>query len=318
MTCPACLSTNIDVLERVGVAELAASWVRAGVHAPGTTPEAIHSYVLDDLGSDRVSMMSCHECGMEFAEPRKTWRPNHYPAEAHGLGWDHDQALAVLAASPRGSLLDVGCADGQFLEKAAALGHRVTGVDFSSEDVDAARRRGMEAFVGDLSREGHLVFGNRRFATITMFQVIEHLEELEDVFAQLARLATPYATLMIGCPSPLRYTRAWAHPDRIGHSDYWDYPPQHSLRWSAQALRVFLTRQGWRVSSIAHEPLAWVGAAAHLTALSGRCAAWYANPVRRRVHTLRWLTRIAWRQTRTPATGIRLFACATRQEGLTR
>lgn len=314
MSCPACLSPKVDLLERVSVQELAASWARAGVHASGTTPDAIHDYVREDLGADDVSMLSCHACGMEFADPRKTWRPDHYPGEAHGLGWDHDQALTVLSTLPRGALLDVGCADGQFLEKAAALGYRVTGMDFSSEDVDAARRRGVDAFVGDLSREGNLAFGNRRFDTITMFQVIEHLEELEAVFAQLARLATPDATLMIGCPSPRRYTRAWAHADRIGHSDYWDYPPQHSLRWSAQALRAFLTRQGWSVSSIAHEPLEWIGAAAHLTALSGGRSTWYASPVRRRMHTLGWLTRIAWRQARTPATGIRLFACATRTE----
>src|SRR5262245_12334224 len=123
MTCPACLSGNIALAERVDVAALADSWVRAGAHGPRTTADAIHGYVLDDLGSSVVRMMSCAECEMEFAEPRKTWRPSHYPAEGHGLGWDHEQALASLSSMPRGTVLDIGCADGQFLEKAAALGH---------------------------------------------------------------------------------------------------------------------------------------------------------------------------------------------------
>ena len=312
MTCPACLSTNVDLLERVSVPELAASWVRAGVHARGTTPDAIRGYVDEDLGSDTVRILACHECEMEFADPRRTWRSNHYPAEAHGLGWDHDQALALLARMPLGSVLDIGCADGQFLEKAAAIGHQVTGIDFSSEDVNTVKGRGFEAHVGDLSRDGDLVFGNRRFDTVTMFQVIEHLEELDVVFSQVAKLAARNATLMIGCPSPRRYTRAWPHPDRIGVSDYWDYPPQHSLRWTADALRAFLERHGWTVTAVAHEPLDWVGAAAHLTALSGRHETWYGSPAKRRAQTLRWLARIAWRQTRAAATGIRLFACATR------
>lgn len=286
--------------------------MRAGVHARGTTLDDLRSFISEDLGSDSVSMASCGMCGLEFANPRRTWRPAHYPHEGHGLGWDHEQALARLADTPRMSILDVGCADGQFLEKAATLGHDVTGVDFSSEDVDAARQRGVEAFVGDLSRDGGLVFGDRRFTTITMFQVIEHLEELEAVFSQLTRLASSNATLMIGCPSPRRYTRAWHHPDRVGLSDYWDYPPQHSLRWSAEALRLFLTRHGWTVTAIAHEPLAWLGAAAHLTALDGRQERWYTNPVARRLTTLRWLARIASRQWWRPVTGIRVFACAVR------
>ena len=145
MTCPACLSANTNLAERVDVATLAESWVRAGAHGPGATAEAIHSYVLDDLGSTVVQMMACAECEMEFADPRRTWRPTHYPAEAHGLGWDHEQALAMLSTMPRRPILDIGCADGQFLEKAAALGHQPTGVDFSEEDVDTSRRRGVEA-----------------------------------------------------------------------------------------------------------------------------------------------------------------------------
>ncbi len=47
-------------------------------------------------------------------------------------------------------LLDVGCADGQFLARAAALGHTVTGVDFSPEDIEASRGKGFEAYVADL------------------------------------------------------------------------------------------------------------------------------------------------------------------------
>jgi SAM-dependent methyltransferase len=312
MTCPACLSANVELAERVDVTALAESWVRAGAHGPNATPEAIYSYVLDDVGATVVQMMACAECEMEFADPRRTWRPTHYPAEGHGLGWDHEQALALLSTMPRRPVLDIGCADGQFLERAAALGHQPTGVDFSEEDVDAARHRGVEAFVGDLSRDGDLMREQRRFATITMFQVIEHLEQLETVFTQIGRLAAPEATLMIGCPSPHRYTRTWEHPERIGLSDYWDYPPQHSLRWSADALRAFLTRHGWHVTSIVHEPLSWVGAAAHLTALSGRRAAWYSSPLWRRLKTASWLGRIAIRQMSAPASGIRLFASAVR------
>ena len=248
-------------------------------------------------------MFRCPSCGLEFASPSRTWSASNYPHERHQLGWDHEQALAELSAVPPLRLLDVGCADGQFLARAAALGHNVTGIDFSPEDIEASRRQGFEAYVADLSTGNTLVEGSRQFDAITLFQVIEHLESPDLVFEQLSRLAAPGATLMLGCPSARRYTRAFRHPDRIGSSDFWDCPPQHSLRWTPAALKAFTSRHGWAVRHIAFEPADPVHAAAHLAGLSQYSSKWT-----RRAATLAYRIQLRLGS----ATGVRLYFRATR------
>jgi hypothetical protein len=128
--------------------------------------------------------------------------------------------------------------------------------------------------------------------------VIEHLEAPDLVFEQLTRLAAPGATLMLGCPSSRRYTRAFMHPERIGSSDFWDSPPQHSLRWTPAALEAFTSRHGWAGRHVAFEPVQPVHAAAHLAGLSEYSSKWA-----RRAATLSYRLRLHFGQ----ATGIRLY-----------
>jgi SAM-dependent methyltransferase len=295
----------------VSTTQIAESWAQARVHGADASEDAIRALVRDDVASDQVEFLICSACRLEFANPGCTWKSAHYPQEEHGLGWDHEQALRELRTIPKGKLLDIGCADGQFLERAAGLGHLVSGVDFSPEDVDSARRKGFDVYAGDLSHGNELIRAGRKFDIVTMFQVIEHLEEPDAVFSQIAQICEPGALLMVGCPSHLRYTRAYAHPARIGKSDYWDYPPQHSLRWTPQALTDFVGRHGWKTKNVAFEPLPIVGAAAHLTALRGQGKSWYQNPIRRRIETSSWLARLTLRNLVGQCTGMRLFMLAS-------
>jgi SAM-dependent methyltransferase len=303
VTCTACQSGDVRILESLDTSQLADRWANLNMHGAGVGPDAIRRYVLDDIGSPSIDIFCCGKCGLEFASPSRTWSASHYPHEPHGLGWDHEQALAELALMKPVRVLDVGCADGQFLARSQALGHTVTGVDFSPEDIEASRRQGFEAYVADLSRENSLVEGKRQFDVITMFQVIEHLEMADLVFEQLGRLAAPGASLMLGCPSSRRYTRAFSHPDRIGSSDFWDCPPQHSLRWTPPALEAFLVRHGWFARHVLYEPLSPLHAAAHLAGISR-----HESRLSRRIATLWFLARLKLGC----ATGIRLYCRAQR------
>ncbi len=300
--CPACLDPEARLFETLETEAIARQWARVKCHG-SASPEDILRYVREDVGSPTIPIFRCDRCGLEFAHPCHTWSALHYPHEQHGLGWDHQQALAELTSMPPARVLDVGCADGQFLALAASAGHTVTGVDFSPEDIDASRRQGFEAYVADLSKDNALVAGNRRFDVITLFQVIEHLEAPDLVFEQLGRLAAPGASLMVGCPSSRRYTRAFQHPELVGASDFWDGPPQHSLRWTPAALEAFAARHGWSVKHVAFEPVAPIHAAAHLAGLSE-----HSSKFARRLATLSFLLRLKFR----PVTGIRLYFHAKR------
>lgn len=293
------------------VDRIADAWARQDAWA-GYDPADVRARVRADLGVDAVAVYRCARCGLEFADPARTWSAANYPPEAYGLAWDHLRALSFLEREAPLRLLEIGCADGKFLERAAALGHRATGIDFGRAAVEAARARGLDAHVADV-REARAFAGPEPFGCIALFQVIEHLEAPDDVFEAIGDVAAPDARLLVACPADRRYTRRVGHPDRIGRGDFWDYPPQHVLRWTPDALRIFLGRHGWRLDAAEYEPFTMTGTAAHLTAVAGRAGGWIDRPLRRRAATAMYRARLAAARLRGPMSGIRLFAVARRE-----
>lgn len=310
--CPACLADGLVGRPAVAAAEIAAAWARQPAFH-GVDAAEVRRRVAADLGAERVAFLRCRRCGTERADPPRAWSAAHYPPEEYGIAWDHLRALDRLRRVPPLRLLEVGCAGGAFLARAEAAGHRATGIDFSAGAVEAARARGLNAHVAGVDEVGR--FADEPFGAVAMFQVIEHLEDPDAVFGALSAAAAPGALLFVGCPAPARYTRRLPHPDRLGDSDFWDWPPQHVTRWTPRGLRAFLERHGWRVTRLAAEPLDRRGAAAHLAAVAGLAGGWYARPLPRRAATAAYRALLEATRFSRPLSGIRMLTVARREGG---
>lgn len=77
------------------------------------------------------------------------WSPAEYARHASYVPLLGDEALKLLDAQPGELILDVGCGDGVLTLRIAEAGARVIGLDSSPEMVEAARARGVDAFVAD-------------------------------------------------------------------------------------------------------------------------------------------------------------------------
>jgi len=77
------------------------------------------------------------------------WSAAEYAKHAAFVPALGDAALRMLAPRPAELILDVGCGDGALTERIAAAGAKVIGLDSSPEMVEAARARGIDAFVAD-------------------------------------------------------------------------------------------------------------------------------------------------------------------------
>lgn len=309
--CPACLGAELTSVERVPIAALAGGWSAQPNVAERFSAEQVLDHVLTDVRAEVVEVLRCARCGMEHMVPMRTWAAEHYPVQSHGFGFDHDTALARLRGGS-GMLLEIGCAEGDFLAAAVALGYRAIGLDFAPASVAAARAAGRDVRDAGVHRLTEAVGADAPFDVIAMFQIIEHLETPDTTFDDLARMARPGTRLVIGCPAPRRFARAYPHPERVGRSEFWDYPPQHTMRWTPAALRAFLARHGWAVTHVAEEPFSLVGAAASLTSSCGIPAGWYRRPGRRRLETLGWMARLVLTGAPWRYSGVRLYAEAVR------
>jgi trans-aconitate methyltransferase len=77
------------------------------------------------------------------------WFPDRYAAHGRFVADLAEPLLVMLEARPGERILDIGCGDGALTEKIAAAGAAVVGVDFSAEQIEAARARGLDAHVAD-------------------------------------------------------------------------------------------------------------------------------------------------------------------------
>lgn len=77
------------------------------------------------------------------------WSPADYALNAGFVPALGAAALALLEPQPNEFIIDIGCGDGALTRSIASAGARVIGIDASPEMVEAARAKGIDAFVAD-------------------------------------------------------------------------------------------------------------------------------------------------------------------------
>ncbi|HEX2764972.1 MAG TPA: class I SAM-dependent methyltransferase [Allosphingosinicella sp.] len=81
--------------------------------------------------------------------PSSQWSPADYASNAAFVPALGAAALELLNPQPGELIVDLGCGDGLLTRQIIASGARVIGLDASPEMVEAARGRGVDAFVAD-------------------------------------------------------------------------------------------------------------------------------------------------------------------------
>ena len=96
---------------------------------------------------------------------------------------------------PKGRLLDVGCATGDFLEEAKAAGYSAEGLELSRWSAEITRKKGIKVYQNRLKALSRKF--PERYDVITMWGVIEHFENPFAEMTYINRLLKPNGTLAI-------------------------------------------------------------------------------------------------------------------------
>ena len=88
----------------------------------------------------------CHRVNVNASS---CWSASDYATNAAFVPALGQAALALLDPRPGELILDIGCGDGTLTRKIMDAGARVIGLDASEEMVEAARAKGVDAFVAD-------------------------------------------------------------------------------------------------------------------------------------------------------------------------
>lgn len=213
-------------------------------------------------GGDRLhgvdglfSVVQCDRCGLIWLTQPPACPAAYYPEASyasHGgpdsgrhfsMGWRRVGLLrrsqAVWAVKQSGSVLDVGCGDGDFLHALGARGEwNLLGVDVSRTAATRAQEKyGITVLTGQLS-DLQLPAGG--FDVVTMWHVLEHLPAPRRVLGEVHRLLNEEGVLIVSCPmadSAERrlFGRYWAGYD----------VPRHLFTFSRRTLPALLEESGF-------------------------------------------------------------------------
>jgi SAM-dependent methyltransferase len=135
------------------------------------------------------------------------------------------------------TLLDVGCANGQFLEYASKYGIVSLGIDISEEMVGVARKNGLNCEVADL-------FGlDGAFDLVTFWDVVEHVMDPRAVLEKTRTLLNPGGEVVIQTPCTGMVS------ELFGEKWLYYLPVQHIHLFSQDSLFALLSKTGYSITS---------------------------------------------------------------------
>ncbi len=119
---------------------------------------------------------------------------NPHGYNRYGFAWQHIPAGSAAH-------LDFGCYDGAFLASLRSKGiARLVGVDISANAVRQAHERFADIEVIHISKTVPLPFGDSAFTSITILDVIEHLDEQDALLDELNRVLQDSGILVVTVP----------------------------------------------------------------------------------------------------------------------
>jgi 2-polyprenyl-3-methyl-5-hydroxy-6-metoxy-1,4-benzoquinol methylase len=206
-------------------------------------------------------IVRCADCGLVYTLPRlssealrEMYQSDYWRSDAaKDFGYTDyvaDEPLYVKTFRMRGDLvarhrppparlLDVGCAAGFALTALRERGYDVRGVELSRPMAELARRRlGDDAAVHCGVLEESL-FGGAKFDVITMFDVVEHVEDPVALLATARRMLSPGGVVVFETQNVAsRFARLmgvrWQHYKFQEH--LWHFDPK--------TMRVLLAKAG--------------------------------------------------------------------------
>ncbi len=153
-----------------------------------------------------------------------------------------DQKLNLIKQSTKGKkILDYGCGAGDFLQHMQKNGYQVTGMEPNPKAFEISQSKiGKENVVNCELKEI-----TEKYDIITLWHVLEHIPNLNEIITELKNHLNPNGTLIIAVPNHLSYDaehygKLWAAYD----------VPRHLWHFNPNSLKMLLAKFGMKIENV--------------------------------------------------------------------
>ncbi len=212
----------------------------------------------DRYTNDKFQLVTCDNCGLVYVNPRPSvkdlayYYPEEYEPHSQDSfehsGW-HQQRMWHKQLNfiegyhqSKGSLLDIGCATGDFLAVAQKNGWTVRGVELDPEAVHIARNRyGLDV----INEAAENIPQDTTYDVITMWNVLEHLYDPRAALLRCHSLLQSEGWLFFSIPNLRSFDRSIFKGAWLG----WEVP-RHLYYFSEQTIGRLLTEIGFGIVEV--------------------------------------------------------------------
>lgn len=237
MNCPLCDSKDVIILNTYSIKDLKTIW---------------WSFldISEELKVDTLHLYQCNNCRLKFFDTLLAGGDKFY-SELSNLHWyyNHDGKTEydfVQKYVKKGDkVLDVGAGIGLLATKIKQE-IQYTGLELSTKAVDLAHKSGINVIQENLNK--HAQNNKSRYDTVCLFQVLEHLTELDDFLKSIHLTLKSKGYFIIAVPN---------NDGFISQSPNYTFnlPPHHTILWTEETLRFLAQKYSFDVADIEIELL---------------------------------------------------------------
>lgn len=256
--CPICNSVENSLLFSLTSHEVAAHLFPDNTNK---TSEIVP--IIEQIWENKhVDFLVCRNCSFGFANPFKAGTSAFYSALYYSdfeypiQKWEYNKTFQVLKSllnsGQEYKLLEIGAGNGSFLshliEDDLFKKENLYATEYSTAAVTAIRSKGFNCTNKNIIQLRDTE-GLPQFNIVCMFQVLEHLDNLDAVFQSINALSTPNADLFIAVPN----SKLRNYLDK--YSVIYDIPPVHIGKHTLKSFQFLGKKNNWQVVSYAFEPM---------------------------------------------------------------
>jgi SAM-dependent methyltransferase len=266
VACPACNSkkntivakySSNDSLKHLSIAPLKNGY------------EVLKNQIIERWNGDVCNFVECSNCSLEFASPFVAGSKELYsffynsPETGGSINWEHITAENLILKKFSGEelrnvkLLEFGAGDGAFIKDMGKKGlelNNIIGTEASQSCRNALNDLGINCLSNELSLLHNTEFQNK-FDVIALFQVLEHLDDIDNIFNTINYISKKNSSLIIAVPNNV--IRKYYEENRI----FLDVPPIHISRWNEQSFKLIGAKYGWKIKDYEIEKITFFSSA---------------------------------------------------------
>ncbi|GJM59453.1 class I SAM-dependent methyltransferase [Persicobacter diffluens] len=206
---------------------------------------------------EQFQIVQCDDCQFKFTNPIPKALGAYYQADSYISHTNKAQNLTQLLykiarfftlrgkeklvrqyASTSKSILDFGCGTGHFLEFCQKKGWEIEGLEPSKD----ARNQHAPVLKGKIASSVKEL-GPEQVEIITLWHVLEHLEDLNETLQTLKQKLRSTGKLIIAVPNPESYDAQHYGPNWAAYD-----VPRHLYHFSQKSMQLLAEHHGFKIN----------------------------------------------------------------------